>query len=336
MYIIFFQIQFDEQGNLIRWGGRPILLNATVPRDDEVLRLLEKFRPAIVDLVESKIGSTLVHLDGDSCRRAECNIGNMITDAHIYTRLNQYNGTYWTDAAIALLQSGGIRSSISPVNISKFDLKTALPYKNELFVVNATGALLVQVLEHAVGHYTGDRGEFMQMSGMHVKYDMSKASGQRVQSVEVLCTQCDIPSYSSIDANEEYGVIISDFLYDGGDGYTMFKVSFLVFSITEINDNFIMPGNVLDNFKLKSEMIFAARLNFDYIFQGLKIQRMHIIEFDSALNYIQDMGKIYPAVENRITMLNLNQPHRPISASASHFVVFESIIVFTFIVLLFM
>lgn len=175
-------------------------------------------------MVETKYGYSKVKLDGDSCRKAECNAGNMITDAHIYTRLNQYNGTYWTDASIALLQGGGIRATIPSRNISKFDLKTILPFNNSLLVVNATGSILLAMLEHSVYRYPARRGEFMQMSGMRVKYDVSKAPGRRVQSVEVLCTQCNIPSYSLIDPNREYGVILNDFLYNGGDGYTMFQV----------------------------------------------------------------------------------------------------------------
>lgn len=225
MHCVYYIFQFDVNGNLIHWGGKPILLNGSVPRDAEVLRLLEKFRPAVTELYETKYGDTRVRLDGNSCRAAECNAGNFITDAHIHTRVNQYNGTYWSDAAISLLQGGGIRSSISSGNISKFDLKSILPFDNYLFVVNATGSLLMDVLEHSVHRYTGSRGEFMQMSGMRVIYDMSKEPGHRVQSAEVLCAQCEIPSYSSIDLSKEYGVILSDFLYDGGDGYTMFKVS---------------------------------------------------------------------------------------------------------------
>lgn len=217
--------QFDERGNLVHWGGKPILLNGSVPRDPEVLRLLDKYRPAVSELFETKLGTAMVHLDGSSCRKSECNAGNMITDAHIYTRVRQYSGSYWTDASIALLQGGGIRSSISSGDITKFDLKTILPFQNVLLVVNATGSILMQMLEHSVRHYTGDRGEFMQMSGLRVVYDMSKKPGHRVQSAEALCAQCDIPSFSPIDPNKEYGVIISDFLYNGGDGYTVFKVN---------------------------------------------------------------------------------------------------------------
>lgn len=217
--------QFDEHGNLVHWNGKPILLDSSVPRDPEVLRLLEKYRPAVSEWFETKYGFTKVRVDGITCRKAECNAGNMITDAYIYHRMKQYNGSYWTDASIALLQGGGIRSAISPGEITKFALKTMLPFDDTIYVVNATGSELMQMLEHAVHHYTGDRGQFMQMSGIRVVYDMSKKPGHRVQSADVLCAQCDIPSFSPIDLHKQYGVITSDFILNGGDGYTVFRVN---------------------------------------------------------------------------------------------------------------
>lgn len=207
------------------------MLNGTVPRDPEVLKLLDKFRPAVAELTQTEIGYAKVHLDGHSCRIEECNLGNLITDAHIYKRVNQYNGTYWTDAAIALLQGGGIRAAFQAGLMTKFDLKSILPFNNTMYVVNITGKVLIDLLEHSVELYNGDRGEFMQMSGLRVIYDMEKMPGHRVVSAEALCAECEIPSYSQVDPNKEYGVVISDFLYNGGDGYSMFAVISTHFSI---------------------------------------------------------------------------------------------------------
>lgn len=189
-----------------------------------MLRLLEKYRPAVAELTQTKIGFAKTLLDGLSCRYAECNLGNMIADAHIYTRVKQYDGMYWTDAAIAFLQGGGVRASAPAGTISKFDLKTILPFNNTLMVVNVTGKMLYEILEHSVQQYTGDRGEFLQMSGLRVTYNMSREPGHRVTVAEALCANCEIPSYSAIDLNNEYGVILTDFLYNGGDGFTTFQV----------------------------------------------------------------------------------------------------------------
>lgn len=95
-----------------------------------------------------------------------------------------------------------------------------------LVVVYVTGKALYEVLEHAVHRYSNiiGRGEFLQMSGLRVIYDLTKESGKRVVSVSMLCSFCNTPSYSELDPIQEYGVIITSFLYEGGDGFFVFKV----------------------------------------------------------------------------------------------------------------
>lgn len=40
-------------------------------------------------------------------------------------------------------------------------------------------------------------------------------------SVQVLCASCDIPSYSDLEEDMTYSVLLNDFLIAGGDGYDM-------------------------------------------------------------------------------------------------------------------
>lgn len=170
-------------------------------------------------------GETKVLLDGSKCRFEECNVGDMITDAFIRARNQLNNSTF--DPTIALIGSGDIRSSINIGKIKRVDLETVLPYENQIVAVNVTGKVLRQILEHSVQNYSTviGRGEFLQMSGLRVMYDLTKTEGNRVASVSVLCGRCDIPLYEELDPNRFYGVLVTSFVYEGGDGYAMLKVS---------------------------------------------------------------------------------------------------------------
>lgn len=132
--------------------------------------MLEKYRPAVYELTETSLGYSKVFLDGNSCRATECNLGNLIADALIYTRVNQFEGDHWTDASICFVQGGGIRGSAPFGQLTKFDLKTILPFNNSMLLVNITGDGILKALEHSVEQYTGDRGEFLQMSGARVVF----------------------------------------------------------------------------------------------------------------------------------------------------------------------
>ncbi|SPP75342.1 protein 5NUC [Drosophila guanche] len=221
-------VQFDAEGNLIEFDGSPILLNASVSQEQDLLDLLEVYRPSVIQLEKSVVGHTKVHLEGrkEVCRDRECNLGNMLTDAMVFSRVREeQGGDYWTDAAIALMVGGGIRSSIekrSDGSITDSDILAVLPWGNNLYMTRVTGRTLRNALEHGAAARGKDSdGPFLQVSGIHVVYNPSKPEGHRVVSVQVRCAACRVPSYSDLDDAAFYNVIVQEFMFDGGDGHVI-------------------------------------------------------------------------------------------------------------------
>lgn len=178
--------------------------------------------------MEKKMQQTFsfqVFLNSTSCRQLECNLGNLVTDAMVHANALLHAGKYWTDAGIAFMQGGGIRASAYIGNISKYDLITIFPFNSTLYKINITGEEIVNALERSVERHNQGHGEFLQMSGVHVVYDLRKEPGHRVKSVRVVCTDCDVPAYTDLNMKKLYGIVITQFTYEGGDGYTMFKVN---------------------------------------------------------------------------------------------------------------
>lgn len=70
---------------------------------------MAEYRPGLEELEKTILGYTKVFLEGGNiCRMRECNMGNLVTDAMIYTRvIEDQGGDYWTDASIAIIQGGG-------------------------------------------------------------------------------------------------------------------------------------------------------------------------------------------------------------------------------------
>ncbi|XP_050069190.1 protein 5NUC-like [Anopheles maculipalpis] len=245
-YLGYLHLMFDAEGNLIELDGSPILLNGTVERDSDVLQLLELYRPGILAL-DAEIGESKVFLDSSRCRFEECNIGNMIADSLVITHATtreQSNDGFWTDAAIGFIQGGGIRASINRGPISMKDLKTVLPFGNAMVVTEINGTQLRQMLEQSVHRYDGvsGYGEFLQMAGVNVEYDLTRPPMQRVVHVKVRCARCQVPAYEDLKDDEHYRVLLSQFLYDGGDGYDMLPNSpkeLLTFGEYEITEEYL-------------------------------------------------------------------------------------------------
>lgn len=223
-YMGILNVTFDENFDVQSWSGSPLLLDATVTRDADTLADIERMVVALDETRTKVVGSTAVKLEGnrEMCRARECNMGNLITDAWIWYHIDkrEFNDT-WALASIALSNSGGIRTSAEPGTITQGHLLTIQPFGNTIDLITLKGIHLRQAFEHAVGEYdpTDLRGAFFQMSGARVQYDLSKDPGSRVVSVDVRCLRCTVLTYSPLDDEEEYRILLQSFIIGGGDGY---------------------------------------------------------------------------------------------------------------------
>ncbi|KAH8373049.1 hypothetical protein KR009_011033 [Drosophila setifemur] len=259
-------VQFDAEGNLIEFDGAPILLNASVTQEQELLDLLEEYRPGVEELENTIYGYTKVLLEGGAiCRMRECNLGNLVTDAMIFARVvEEKSGEYWTDAPIALMQGGGIRASIDKENdgvISGSTLLTVLPFENDLFITRVTGSKLLAALEHSAEVRLQDsNGGFLQMSGLKVEYNYNNDAGHRVVSAQALCSNCSVPTYKSLNESALYQVIVPSYLLEGGDGY----------DFTENDDAYS--------------------------------ERLQRNDLNSTMEYLKQRHYVYPEIEERIVI----------------------------------
>ncbi|XP_073811844.1 protein 5NUC-like [Musca autumnalis] len=261
-------VQFDKDGNLIKFDGTPILLNSEVPRESDVLELLEVYRPEVAKLENDVVGHSKVFIDGrrEICNSRECNLGNLVADAMVHARvMEDLGGTYWTDAAVAFVQAGGMRNGIEPRSdgtITAKDVTSVLSHNNDLYVSKISGKTLLAALEHSASMI--DQKEpngFLQMSGVHVTYDYNNPIGSRVVNAEIRCAACTIPVYEPLDEDKHYNVIVSHFLLHNGDGYTFHEEN------------------------------------------GSEPQHMKNKEVDVLTLYLRNHDFIYPGVEDRITII---------------------------------
>lgn len=230
-------IEFDEAGEVIKCYGNPILLDSSIEQDAKVLEKVNILREVIENKTKQVIGSSSVFLEGENeyCRFKECNLGNFITDSfvdyNIRNNIKSFDLTkYWTDAPIALIQAGGIRTNINNIkrtgNITYGDLLSSLPFQNDIGKITTKGSDIWTAFEYSVRRYSTivPNGEFLQVSGLKVVIDFGRPSGKRVQSIHARCGNCAVPVYEKLNLNANYTMIVSDYLSNGGDGFSFKKV----------------------------------------------------------------------------------------------------------------
>ncbi|EDW85882.2 uncharacterized protein Dwil_GK22904 [Drosophila willistoni] len=237
-------LEFDEQGKLLHFSGSPILLNKKVAEDEAVKEFLESKREPIDAIEKNVVGTTLVYLNGqtNSCRKEECNFGNLIADSFVYARaLQLMDEAYWTDASIAVVNSGSIRASIElePSGaVTGADIATVLPYRNELFYTDIKGKQLIDILEFSAKLRNKENdGGFLQLSGLRVNFNYNRPKGKRITLLEALCTTCKVPFYERVHKEKVYRIILSNFLLSGGDGYKVKDPDDPVYDFLRINDS---------------------------------------------------------------------------------------------------
>ncbi|XP_050348019.1 uncharacterized protein LOC126771897 [Nymphalis io] len=221
-------VLFNSNGEIDRFDGNPVLLNSSVPQDPTLLEIVNRYSENIIKISDVIVGTSLVTLDGLTCRLQECNLGNLIADAIVDKYASEYKGDEWSDAPIAIVPGGGIRASVSHeekiINITKGELLTVMPFDGNIVKVTLNGSNVIKMLEYSVSKYNKIRapGKFLQLSGLKAEYDFKRPPGKRLIHVEVMCGKCKIPSYAPVNMSETYNILMNNFLSMGGDGFSLF------------------------------------------------------------------------------------------------------------------
>ncbi|XP_028997710.1 5'-nucleotidase isoform X2 [Betta splendens] len=228
-YLGYLKVTFDASGNVVTATGNPILLDGSIAQDPDVLSDVEQWKKSLANYSAQEVGKTSVFLNGDAaeCRFRECNLGNLICDAMVDNNVRAPDRVQWNHVSACLLNGGAVRASIDEQtrngSITMEDLISVLPFGGTFDLVQLKGSTLRKAFEHAVRRHGQGTGEFLQVSGIHVEYDLSRAPGRRVQSLRILCTRCRVPRYEVVLDEAVYKVVLPSYLVTGGDGFSMIR-----------------------------------------------------------------------------------------------------------------
>jgi 5'-nucleotidase len=209
-----------------------ISVDASVEDDAAFAPVVEKYAKLTTELSQP-VGRTSVPLDARSAtsRTEETNIADFIADA-----FRRASG-----ADVALINGGSIRADdVLPAgDLTVRDVLSILPFGNDLAVIEITGDVLRQALEHGVSlTATGaEPGRFAQVSGVRYGFDASKLSGVRLVDVTV--------NGRPLDPKKTYRLVTTSFVAEGGDQYAMFKGSKNVLK-TKLTDSGVLRKAIGD------------------------------------------------------------------------------------------
>lgn len=192
--------------------------------------------------VDKEMGAILAEISDsisdENIRKESTLLGNFIVDMTTEA-LDREN------LDLLMLNSGGIRSSINKGNITLGTMYEIHPFDNTLVYFETTGKGLKEILNHSASTVYGEGG-FLQLSkGTEVTVKNKVVTSIKLQEKE-------------INDDETYNIIVTDWVFNGGDGYTMIKenasnIQFLGFDVREFLMNALKNKKYIDVNKLDSK-----------------------------------------------------------------------------------
>ena len=208
-------LTFDDDGNLVSAEGEPILLDASVEPDADIAARVAEMGAPIEEMKKQVVANSAAAIQGDRnvCRVQECEMGNLVADAMLARVADQ-------GAQLAIANSGGLRASIDPGEVTMGEVLTVLPFQNTLSTFEISGQGVIDALENGVSQVEEVKGRFPQVAGMKFTWDPSVAPNEG-RIVEVMVADGD--GFVPIDPAATYLVVTNNYVRNGGDGYKMFE-----------------------------------------------------------------------------------------------------------------
>jgi 5'-nucleotidase/UDP-sugar diphosphatase len=179
------------------------------PDDTATVLLIDEYNKRLNRLLNHPIGVLTQAITSEKrlIRTEETVFGNFIADAMKEA----------ANADIALINGGAIRGNKNyqaNSTLTRGNIIRELPFRSHLAVVSVSGEQLWAALENSVSRVEDVHGRFLQVSGISFRYSMTPMPGKRVQSVSV--------NGKPLVLTQQYVLATSDYLIEGGDGFTSF------------------------------------------------------------------------------------------------------------------
>jgi 2',3'-cyclic-nucleotide 2'-phosphodiesterase (5'-nucleotidase family) len=207
-------VRFDADG-MPAIEAQIIDVDTTIQPDAEYAKIENKWRGRLLErfpFLTATVGEAAVPLDARevTIRNQESNWGNFVVD--------QMRGAFGEpQAELAFINSGTLRIDDYIIGDIAFeDIGRTFGFSSYLRHMTMTGAEFRTVLEAGYRGTGPSKGYFPQVSGFRVCVDRSRPEGERIVSLQLPRNG----DWHEIEPVREYSVVVPDFLFRGGDGYS--------------------------------------------------------------------------------------------------------------------
>ncbi len=189
-----------------------------VARDERMTAILDEYRPMALEIGRRPVGAVSATLTRAQNRAGESTIGNAVADAY----LSVAQATATGGADLAFTNWGGLRADLvhtagagATTPVTYADVFQTAPFGNVIVVQTLTGAQLADMLEQQFEAEAPSAWKVLQVShNVAYRWSATRPAGSHVDRASIRIDG------QPLDPAARYRVVMSDFLWAGGDGFT--------------------------------------------------------------------------------------------------------------------
>jgi 5'-nucleotidase len=190
-----------------------IVRTATLAKNAEQTALIESYDKLAAPIANRPAGAVTATLSRVPNAAGESPLGDIIADAQLAATSAEERG----GAVAAFTNPGGVRAEIARKEngaVTYGDLFASQPFRNQLVTLTLTGKQIKDMLEQQ--WLDPKRPRILQVSkGFSYAWDGSKGDGERVLPERMSLNG------QPVDPAASYRVTVNNFLFVGGDGFTV-------------------------------------------------------------------------------------------------------------------
>ena len=194
-------------------ANNSIVRSATLAKDPDQTALIEAYDRVAAPIANRPAGSLTETLSRTPKNTGESPLGDIIADAQLAATSAEAKG----GAVIAFTNPGGVRADVTRKEdgaVTYADLFASQPFRNQLVTITLTGKQIKDMLEQQ--WLDPKRPRILQVSkGFAYAWDGSKGDGERVIAERMSLNG------EPVDPAASYRVTVNNFLFVGGDGFTV-------------------------------------------------------------------------------------------------------------------
>ncbi len=208
-------VDFNDNG-AYTVDEKRIEVDEAIPLDPDYGELVAKWHGLLLEkfpFLEARVGTAALRMDAreEQVRTSESSWGNFIVD-----QMRKAFGEPHAD--LAFINSGTLRiDDFIEDDILFEDIGRTFGFSSYLRHTTVSGAEFRKILEAGYRGEPYAQGYFPQVSGFRVCIDNSRPEFDRIVSLQVPTPG----GWAEIGNDTEYTLVVPDFIYNGGDGYTI-------------------------------------------------------------------------------------------------------------------